>query len=113
MSAALLPRLADAQCDQFAARVFHNMGRAAPGLESAADLREQVRSVATQYGAGAECPPSDALLPLLMLHAVNHAAAAPDMLAALKYVRDCIEAGNQPGIVVVHRAIARAEGGAA
>jgi hypothetical protein len=113
MSAALLPRLTDAQCDQFAAQVFRNMGRAAPGFETANDLREQVRSVAAEYSAEAECLPSDALLPLLMLHAVNQATAAPDMLAALKYVRDCIEAGNEPGMGMVHRAIAKTEGGAA
>lgn len=38
-------------------------------------------------------------------------AASRDLLAALVYVRDCIEGGTDPGMGVVHRAIAKAQDG--
>lgn len=40
-------------------------------------------------------------------------AAAPDLLDALIYLRDCIESGREPGMGDVLRAINKATGGAA
>jgi hypothetical protein len=37
-------------------------------------------------------------------------AAAPELLAALIYLRDCIESGKDPAMGDVHRAIAKATG---
>jgi len=37
-------------------------------------------------------------------------AAAPDLLEALTYLRDCIETGRDPGMGIVHAAIRKAEG---
>lgn len=37
-------------------------------------------------------------------------AAAPDLLAALIYLRDCTETGKYPGMGIVHAAIRKAGG---
>lgn len=37
-------------------------------------------------------------------------AAAPDLLEALTYLRDCIETGRDPGMGIVHAAIRKAQG---
>jgi len=37
-------------------------------------------------------------------------AAAPDLLEALEYLRDCIETGKKPGMGIVHAAIRKGQG---
>lgn len=37
-------------------------------------------------------------------------AAAPELLEALTYLRDCIESGKEPGMGIVHAAITKATG---
>ena len=37
-------------------------------------------------------------------------SAAPELLAALIYLRDCIETGKEPGMGIVHASIRKAEG---
>lgn len=41
------------------------------------------------------------------------ATSAPDLLEALRYLRDCIESGTAPAMSRVNAAIRKAEGGAA
>jgi hypothetical protein len=42
------------------------------------------------------------------IHNANLIAAAPDLLAALCYLRDCIESGNVPSMSSINAAIAKA-----
>lgn len=49
------------------------------------------------------------LVPAPVPHSL--AACAPELLQELRYLRDCLESGQEPAMGRVNRAINRAEGG--
>lgn len=77
-----------------------------PGPWSIQPAGPAVPADATIYSARSRAPIAE----VISVRDASLIAAAPDLLDALLYLRNCIEAGTEPGMGLVHRAIDKAEG---